>query len=450
MADTGQTGYRRPRTEGPVKITIKWGDGSATDTTTGQLIPTGLVDTFEIQGTHTYSAANTYFVSLTVADSANSENAIDTAIVSPATLAAAPNSILNGVATVALSNENKGNPVTVANFLDPVATDQATGYTALINWGDGQSSAGKVGGAKGVFSVTGDHTYMTVGTYPITVTIVGYGQNLTVDGGTAKISAPSSTTTTTTYAFAPIAINQQASTVPSVISVTSFKDYNTKDTANDFSAVINWGDGDTSVGTIQSTGIVPASGTASAYEAFTISSDYAYVNPGTYTVSVSLTNLTSGQTGSASARRTSLTRRFPTRETPMRSALPSRRFRPMDRLGTNLTNTNRPTFSGTAPPYAIVSLTANAVGIDAPLALGQTVANSDGQWTLGVGPLADGVYEVTPTVTPPGSAPRSRPTRLANTLDQFTIDTTTPKLTALKTFAGKSQIVLTSKPARVA
>ncbi len=367
MADTAKLGTVVLVPKGPVKITIKWGDGSATDTTTGQLIPTGLVDTFEIQGTHTYSAANTYFVSLTVADSANSENAIDTAIVSPATLAAAPNSILNGVATVALSNENKGNPVTVANFLDPVATDQATGYTALINWGDGQSSAGKVGGAKGVFSVTGDHTYTTVGTYPITVTIVGYGQNLTVDGGTAKISAPSSTTTTTTYAFAPIAINQQASTVPSVISVTSFKDYNTKDTANDFSAVINWGDGDTSVGTIQSTGIVPASGTASAYEAFTISSDYAYVNPGTYTVSVSLTNLTSGQTGSASGAANIVN----TAVSHMGNAYAfSIALAPIPSNGPasaqKVTNTNRPTFSGTAPPYAIVSLTANAVGIDAP------------------------------------------------------------------------------------
>ena len=46
-----------------------------------------------------------------------------------------------------------------------------------INWGDGSSSAGTVGGGNGSFSVTGNHSYVAGGTYPITVTITAVGTN---------------------------------------------------------------------------------------------------------------------------------------------------------------------------------------------------------------------------------------------------------------------------------
>ena len=48
----------------------------------------------------------------------------------------------------------------------------------MINWGDGNSSAGTISGSGGSFNVTGSHTYAAVGTYPISVTITSVGSSL--------------------------------------------------------------------------------------------------------------------------------------------------------------------------------------------------------------------------------------------------------------------------------
>ena len=50
------------------------------------------------------------------------------------------------------------------------------------------------------------------------------------------------------------------------------------------------------------------------------------------------------------------------------------------------TNTNRPTFSGTATPFATVQLYARYLNIDSQLPLGEAVAGANGQWTLTTGP----------------------------------------------------------------
>jgi hypothetical protein len=69
------------------------------------------------------------------------------------------------------------------------------------------------------------------------------------------------------------------------------------------------------------------------------------------------------------------------------------------------TNTNRPTFSGTAVPFATVQLFGKFWGADAVQPLGEAVTNASGQWSLMVGPLTSGTYTITATVTPPGSYP---------------------------------------------
>ena len=66
---------------------------------------------------------------------------------------------------------------TVATITDPNTSATPSAYSATINWGDGSSSAGTVGGGNGSFSVTGNHSYVAGGTYPITVTITAVGTN---------------------------------------------------------------------------------------------------------------------------------------------------------------------------------------------------------------------------------------------------------------------------------
>ena len=87
---------------------------------------------------------------------------------------------------------------TVATITDPNTSATPSAYSATINWGDGSSSAGTVGGGSGSFSVTGNHSYVAGGTYPITVTItaVGSNQGSSTVSDSATITAPPSTVIT--------------------------------------------------------------------------------------------------------------------------------------------------------------------------------------------------------------------------------------------------------------
>jgi hypothetical protein len=61
---------------------------------------------------------------------------------------------------------------TWAIFADANRDDDATSYSATINWGDGSSStAGTVTGFDGQFVVTGSHTYASKGVYSVSVSV---------------------------------------------------------------------------------------------------------------------------------------------------------------------------------------------------------------------------------------------------------------------------------------
>ena len=87
---------------------------------------------------------------------------------------------------------------TVATIADPNTSATPSAYSATINWGDGSSSAGTVGGGNGSFAVTGNHSYVAGGTYPITVTITAVGTNQgssTVSDSATITAAPSTVIT---------------------------------------------------------------------------------------------------------------------------------------------------------------------------------------------------------------------------------------------------------------
>jgi hypothetical protein len=70
-------------------------------------------------------------------------------------------------------------------------------------------------------------------------------------------------------------------------------------------------------------------------------------------------------------------------------------------ISSGYATTNQPTFDGTAAAYAIVQLFARPLNVDAEVPLGETVADSSGNWSLATGPLAAGGYIITAKVTPP-------------------------------------------------
>ncbi len=60
----------------------------------------------------------------------------------------------------------------VASFVPASPLDTLSQYAALIAWGDGQVSAGALGSSgTGTFIVSGTHTWMASGNYPVTVTV---------------------------------------------------------------------------------------------------------------------------------------------------------------------------------------------------------------------------------------------------------------------------------------
>jgi len=139
--------------------TIAWGDG----TTSAGTITSGA--TFGVTGTHTYADEGNFTVTITVTDSANQTGSA------------------TGSATVGETDALSGTPLTinttqfvafsgaVANFSDTNTGNPASDFVATINWGDGNTTAGTVSGSGGAFVVSGSHTYVSGGTFPVTVTL---------------------------------------------------------------------------------------------------------------------------------------------------------------------------------------------------------------------------------------------------------------------------------------
>lgn len=154
---------------------------------------------------------------------------------------------------------------------------------AIVSWGDGtstvltsqSSTAGQiVPGPYNVFQLRGNHTYAEAGTYHITATVIDTATHAENSGINTLVHVADAPLTLTTSA---ISATEQAAFQG---SVATFTDGNPEATASQFSATINWGDGTTSTGTI-----------AAAGNGFGVSGSHTYTVPGTYTVTVAVTDV---------------------------------------------------------------------------------------------------------------------------------------------------------------
>jgi CSLREA domain-containing protein len=152
-------------------VVIDWGDGT---TSSGTASP----DRQLLIGTHTYAEEGIYkgTVTWTPGDCLRETDSFDVKV-QDAPLTAAPPSF-NAGAGLAFSGP-------VATFTDADPGGMVSDYSATIDWGDGTTSAGSVGGS-GPFVVNGTHTYSVGGTYQVTVSVS--------DAGGAKATANGSVT----------------------------------------------------------------------------------------------------------------------------------------------------------------------------------------------------------------------------------------------------------------
>ncbi|MCW3477889.1 alkaline phosphatase family protein [Limobrevibacterium gyesilva] len=253
---------------GDFTASITWGDG-----TTSAGTVSGSDGSYSVTGSHTYTAAGTDAVAVSLTDDA------------PGTARATANSpaqIASGAGTLAgsvqLSSATEGSALasgtTIASFTDTNSSDTAAGFTASITWGDGTTTAGTVSDANGSFSVAGGHTYADEGSFPLSVAITRIADNTKITPTGTVVAAEADVLTgqaTTITGTAGQALNN--------VTVATFTNSDTANPAGDFTASVTWGDGTTSAGTV--------SGSNGTYS---VAGSHTYAVSGTDTVAVSLTD----------------------------------------------------------------------------------------------------------------------------------------------------------------
>lgn len=252
--------------------TVDWGDGQ---TSTGKI--TGSAANFSISASHTYAEAKTYTVTVKVVENANtSDKASDT---TTATVSEAPITVTAHSFTTTLGRAYSG---TVATFTDGDAVTPASDYTATIEWGDGHTDTGTITGGSGSFTVSGSHTYASVGSFPVTVSVQE----------TDFRAPPSQDQGTATTSDAPLSADGKGSLTISSQAfsgvVATFTDGNPSATAGSFTAQITWGDGTSSQGTIAGGG-----------GSYSVSASHTFSGQGPYAVKVTISDQNGGSTAAS-------------------------------------------------------------------------------------------------------------------------------------------------------
>jgi hypothetical protein len=251
--------------------TITWDDGGSTHTSIGTIVPVS-GNTFQVFGDDTVPvSAGTRTESITVSDGGTSVTFKSTLQVTEGQISA------QGGGPVTAGEGQTFNAV-LGTFTDPDPNTPANqnNNTVVIDWGDGTTSSGTVvPTGVGQFNVTGSHAYHETGNYNI---------HFTVTDATGLASASGNTTATVVESPMNLAgINPPQNLIlgQAVINfpVATFTDANPFDPVSAYAAIINWGDGTTSGGTIQSNG----------NGSFTVLGSHTYGPGSTFTMSVSIT-----------------------------------------------------------------------------------------------------------------------------------------------------------------
>jgi hypothetical protein len=213
--------------------TIAWGDGSVDFVYANNGILPNPDGSFSVVAGHVYADAvsgQDFSVTIQDAGGATTGGSATVNVTDPPLVPA-------GMSGMVVANHPF--TATVATFSDNNPTGDVSEYGAKINWGDGHSSEGTVVPSGGAFAVLGTHTYKATGNDPVSVTITDN-------------SVPA--TASSSFQVVPLAASGDTITPTEDKlfdgQVAAFQSSNLSAVARDFTASINWGDGETSTGMV--------------------------------------------------------------------------------------------------------------------------------------------------------------------------------------------------------
>ncbi|MFO0970034.1 MAG: IPT/TIG domain-containing protein, partial [Gemmataceae bacterium] len=166
----------------------------------------------------------------------------------------------------------------VAIFTDPNNTDLDPDlYECAIDWGDGETSAGTVVvNEDDTFSVLGDHTYTNAGTFTVSVKIANNNDQTIFVDSTANVSGDIAA------AAEPLESDEVAQLSDAVIA--SFTDTYTGAAPEDYTVSIDWGDGNSSSGSV----------VANESGGFDVVASHEYGEPAWFPITVTIDSVRDG------------------------------------------------------------------------------------------------------------------------------------------------------------
>lgn len=242
------------------QATIDWGDSTSSSTATVSGPDANGV--FTVLGSHTY-AEESANMPLTVTVLRNGADAAS--LRAPVQIADAP---LTGVPLTLSATAGTALSGPLASFSDGNAAATASDFTATVEWGDGVTTSGTVSADSGAFIVLGSHVYSDAAplTAPIRIIVNDDGGSSTTIDSQAIVAQPNIAGNGATLS------GTQGATL-SAVSVAAFTRGDGSEPASDFSASIDWGDGQSSTGTVTES--------AGAYR---VVGTHAYASSGNFTI----------------------------------------------------------------------------------------------------------------------------------------------------------------------